>query len=143
MRLSRYCQSEGGDRIRNTLPPPTFVLAPGTALRSLASVALSSGQVKCSINNLKDDMQTHKMKQKRSSRFLGESTNTVSSRFLCESTGRRAETGRTKKSMTQAERLRMLDPCTASGLRLSESDLAFLLLLNVFTPIMKKGDQYA
>ncbi len=87
VRLSLYCQSEGGDGTTTCPPPPTFVLAPGSALGSLASVALSSGQNNNRISNLQDYMQNHKMQPECSSRFLRESTNTISSRFLRESTG--------------------------------------------------------
>ena len=87
MRLSLYCQSEGGDRVKTTLPPPTFVLAPGTALRSLASVALSSDQDNNRISNLQDYMQNHKIQPNRSSTFLREATNTIWSTFFHEATG--------------------------------------------------------
>ena len=87
VRLSLYCQSEGGDKEKCSLPPPTFVLAPGSALGSLASVALSSGQDKYSIENLRRFMQNYKMRTESSSRFLREATNTISSRSLDEATG--------------------------------------------------------
>ena len=87
MRLSLYYQSEGGDRTRTCPPPPTFVLVPGSALRSLASVALSSGQDKNRISYLLHLMQNLKFQDNPSSRFSRESTNTIWSRFLCESTG--------------------------------------------------------
>ena len=45
MRLPLYCQSEGQNKTGASTTPLSFVLAPESALGSLASVALSSAQV--------------------------------------------------------------------------------------------------